>query len=273
MTTSASALDLASRSLRSRTVRLTAANFIVATVAGLASVFLPRMMLLLSVDTEPAPQRYIRVFAADFVWLGLVFALAIGVICAILEFGGGQEPRAIFMTALGIPALLSGVLNTTSATNQLQKVEQEKVAILRAVGEQTGIPQGRARSFEPLGSAGSGGGRPSSALDLPVFAFVAPAFAQSPTRIAPPPARFDPGIQIQRPGYVLTLGRANSHEEAVRLATKLQKDVPTAQAVKTDQGFLVVDSLSPRPAADALLDAMKLKSKRALNPSLLQVPN
>src|SRR5712692_3496896 len=102
------------------------ANFVIGTVAGLASVFLPRMMLLLSVDTEPAPQRYITVFHQDFVWLGLVFALAIGVICVILEFGAEREPRAIFMTALGIPALLSGVLNTTSATNKLQKVEQSR---------------------------------------------------------------------------------------------------------------------------------------------------
>lgn len=267
------AANLARQRILPGTIGGAVATFIIGTVAGLASVFLPRMMLLLSVDTEPAPQRYISVLPPDFVWLGLGFALAIGIICAILEFGAEQEPRAIFMTALGIPALLSGVLNTTSATNKLQKVEQEKVAILRAVSDQAGIAKERAQSWEPLGGSASGpeGRSPSSALD-PVFAFVGPAFAQSPARTAQPPARFDPGIQIQRPSYVLTLKRANSQEEAVRLAKELQKDVPTAQAVKTDQGFFVVDSLTPRAEADALLDAMQLKSKKRLNPSLLQVP-
>ena len=81
-----------------------------------------------------------------------------------------------------------------------------------------------------------------------------------------------PGIQITRPRFVLVLRRATSQEEALRLAKELQKDVPTAQAVKTDQGFFVVDSVTPRSQADALLDALQLKSKKKLNPSLLQVP-
>jgi hypothetical protein len=58
----------------------------------------------------------------------------------------------------------------------------------------------------------------------------------------------------------------------VRLARALQKDIPTAQAVKTDQGYFVVDSLTPRSEASALLDAIQLKSRRGFNPSLLRVP-
>jgi hypothetical protein len=251
-----------------------AITFAIGTAAGLTSVFLPRMMLLLSVDTEPAPGRYITVFQSDFVWLGLAFALAIGIICAILEFGTPREPRAIFMTALGIPALVSGVLNTTSATNKLQTAEQEKVAILRTVSDQAGISQERVQTLQPLGgspSGGSEGARPSSALDL-VFVFAEPAFAQSASSVAQQPARFDPGIQVQRPSYLLILKRAASQEEAQRYAKELQKSVPTAQAVRTDQGFLVVDSLTPRREAEALFDAIQLKTKKKLDPSLLQVP-
>jgi len=128
------------------------------------------------------------------------------------------------------------------------------------------------RTFEVIGTSSTGpqSGRPSSALGSP-FAFVTPAFAES-LGVAQQSTRFDPGIQIQRPSYVLALGRATSQEEAVRLAKALQKDVPTAQAVRTDQGFFVVDSVTPRSEADALLRAIQLKSKKNLNPSLLQVP-
>lgn len=269
------AANIARQIVVSKPFGKTMASFVIGTVAGLASVFLPRMMLLLSIDTEPAPQRYISLLSPDFVWLGMGFALAIGLISAILEFGSEQEPKAIFMAALGIPALLSGVLNTTSATTKLQKVEQEKAAFVGAVRHQADISQESAQTFEPLAGSpkGPGDGKPVSAAD-PFFALVRPAFAQSPPPppVAQQPNRFDPGIQIQRPSYVLVLRRASSQDEAMRLARDLQKDVPTAQAVKTDQGFVVVDSLTPRSQADAVLDAIQLKSKKKLNPSLLQVP-
>jgi hypothetical protein len=258
----------------SQTVTRTAANFVIGTIGGLASVFLPRMMLLLSIDTEPAPERYISLIPWDFVWLGLGFGIVVGAICAILQHGGAEQPKAVFMTALGIPALLSGVLNTTSATSKLQRVEHEKVAVLRAVGNQADISQERVNTIQPLGasSPSPGSGSPVSSRQRFFFSFVTPAYAQS---AAAPPAQarnFDPGIQIRRPSYVVALRRASSHDEAVRLARALQKDIPTAQAVKTDQGYFVVDSLTPRSEASALLDAIQLKSRRGFNPSLLRVP-
>jgi hypothetical protein len=185
------------------------ANFVIGTVAGLSSVFLPRMMLLLSIDTEVAPDRYINLFQPDFVWLGVAFGLVIGAICAILESEGDDKPKAIFMTALGLPALLSGVLTTTSATNKLQKAEQEKVAILRAVGAQAELPpQQRSNSFEPLGGASSGPQSREHSSDTR-FAFVTSAFAQSRTSVVQPTPRFDPGIVIERPRYVLAIKRAS----------------------------------------------------------------
>lgn len=249
-----------------------AGNFVIGTVAGLASTFLPRMMLLLSIDTELAPDRYLKVLSSDFIWIAFAFALSIGVICAILESNAQTPPRDVFMAALGIPALVTGVLTTTSATGKLQQAEQQKVAVLRTLGDQAGLPsQAQTSTFEPIGGLPGAPAGPSSGRDGP-FAFVPPAFAQAQTRAAPPPAsRFDPGIQIQRPQYVLVLKRAVSPEEATRFAKEMQKDLPSAQAVKTDQGFIVVDSVTPRLEADALLDAIQLK-KRQLSPSLLRLP-
>jgi hypothetical protein len=246
------------------------ADFVIGTVAGLASVFLPRLMLLLSVDTEPVPGRYIRLVPLDFVWLGLIFAVSIGLIAAILEFGGPREPKTVFMAALGIPALLTGVLNTTSATGKLQKAEQEKAAFVRSVSDQAGITQESVQTLEPLEPATAGPGKPSSAVETAGF-LVPPAFAESPSP-AQQTSRFDPGIQIQRPNYVLVLKRANSAEEARRLVKELQNEVPTAQAVKTEHGYLIVDTLKPRSEANAVLDAIQLKANKKLTPSLLQVP-
>lgn len=248
----------------------TAGKFLIGAAAGAASVFLPRMMLLLSVDTEPAPDRYITLFQPDFVWLGALFALAIGVICAILEFDEQRKAKEIFMTALGVPALLSGVLTTTSATNKLQKAEQEKVALLRAVSAEAGITHERVTApLQPLTGNAAEFGNPAALIEG--FTLVRSAYAQSPVVQQQQQSRFDPGIQIQRPSFVLVLARAASQDEAVRLAKQLQKQVPSAQAVKGGQGFLVVDSLTPRSEAEAVMDAIQLKQKK-LNPTLLQVP-
>jgi hypothetical protein len=246
-------------------------NFLIGTVAGLASTFLPRLMLLLSIDTELAPGRFISVLSSDFVLVACIFGLAIGLICAILESNSLAHPKDVFMTALGIPALVGGVLTTTSATGKLQQAEQQKVEAWRTVRDQAGLSsQAQTETLEVVGAPPAAPG-PSSRLDG-FFAFVSPAFAQSSSRALQVPAtRFDPGIQIQRPRYVLVLKRATSQDEAMRLAKELQKDVPTAQAVKTDQGFFVVDSVTARSEGDALLDAIQLK-KRQLSPSLLRVP-
>jgi hypothetical protein len=247
-------------------------HFAIGAIAGFVSVFMPRMMLLLSVDTEPAPERYITLFNQDFLWLGVAFSILIGVVCAILEFGAAQEPRVVFMTALGLPALISGVLNTTSATNKLERSEQERVSVLRNIGSQEGIPQQRPATWEPLSSTGDAPDERPPARSGSWFLFASPAFAQSPGRGPQPAGGFDPGIQVQRPGYVVTLKRAGSEAEALRQATELQKEFPAARAVKTDQGFFVVDGLTARSESEALLTAIKLKSRKDLAPSLLQVP-
>lgn len=75
-------------------------NFVIGTVAGLASTFLPRMMLLFSIDTELAPDRYISLLSSDFVWVGSIFGLAIGVICAILESNPQAHPKDVLLDAI-----------------------------------------------------------------------------------------------------------------------------------------------------------------------------
>jgi hypothetical protein len=271
---------VADRSDPSGKVRASAAsgrvvlNFVIGTAAGLASTFLPRMMLLLSVDAELAPGRFISALNPDFLLLGSIVGLSIGVICAILT-DLQANPRDVFMAALGIPALVGGALSTTSATTKLQQAEQQKVAILRTLGDQAGVSSlTQTRTFEALDDSRSSPGPSSSNPEL-FFSLVSPVFAQGRQAVQIQSNRFDPGIQVQRPLYVLVLKRATSQDEAVRFARELQGQVPTAQAVKTDQGFFVVDTTTGRPEAEALMDAIQLKKRQNpslhLNPSLLKI--
>jgi hypothetical protein len=248
-------------------------NFLVGAFAGFLTVFLPRMMMAISVETQPTMDTNVRLFHPDFLVLGSVFALVIGGIAAVLEMGKAGEsrsPKDVFMAAFGIPALLSGVLTTTAATNKLEKVEQTNASVLSAVRGDNGIGKETRTGFEPL--TGSAGPVRTGSADLfeIILPFVKSAYAETPG--SKPDERFDPGIRIRRSSYVIILERASSEDDAIKAATRLQRTVPTAQPVKTDQGYIVVDSLKPRSESEAVLDALRLKSSLGRPPTLLQLP-
>jgi hypothetical protein len=227
--------------------RVVLSNFVVGAFAGFLTVFLPRMMMAISVEIQPATDTFVKLFHPDFLVLGSVFGLIIGGIAAVLELGKtgeGRPPKDVFMAAFGIPALLSGVLNTTAATTGYQPLTQS------------------AASEAKTGSI--------DLLEI-ILPFVKSAYAQTST--SKTDESFDPGIRIRRPSYVLILERASSEDAAKQAAKRLQKVISSAQPVKTDQGYIVVDSLKPRTESEAVLDALRLKSSLGQPPSLLQLPN
>ena len=245
--------------------------------AGFVSVFLPRMMLSLSVHSQSASGNYVELFHPDFLWLGAGFAVVIGIISLIFEASEKRSPKEAFMAALGIPALLSGVLNTTSATNKLQKAEQDKSIVIKALSDQTGIVELSVGAFTVLGnpavSTKSELDRVERNARLSLFPT---AYAESTDKVPQNDQQFDPGIRVDRPNYLVLLKRAANREDAIKSAKAIQSVVPTAQAIQTVQGYFVIDSASPRSKSNALFDAIQLKSKlksdKTLDPSLLQVP-
>ena len=245
--------------------------FLLGAFAGLVSVVLPRLMLSLSVDSQPVRGSYISFFHVDFLILALIFAVFLGIVAVIFEGSQRRPLKEIFLAALGFPAVLSGVLNTTSATNKLEKVEQAKVTAEKTLTDLLGLPQTTADTLTILGNspvAAHPGEPPQSSAPFSLFPS---ALAQSPT-IAQQVPGFDPGIRLDRPGYVVVLKAANSEEEAKKDAAQLRSTVPTVQAIRTDKGLFVIDSASPRSSAEAARDAIRLRLL-GNSPSLLQVPN
>lgn len=246
--------------------------FLLGFFAGLVSVFLPRLMLSLSVDSQPVRGSYITFFHADFVILALIFAVFLGVLAVIFEGSQKRPSKEIFMAALGFPAVLSGVLNTTSATNKLEKVEQAKATAERTLTDLLKIPQSSANTVTILGTASTAAHGIEPSQGSAGFSLIPSAFAQAKTVAQQQAQGFDPGIRLDRPGYVVVLKAANTEEEAKKGAEQFRVAIPTAQAIKTDKGLFVIDSASPRSQAEAARDAVRLRSKE-LSPSLLQVPN
>lgn len=231
-------------------------------------------MLSLSVDSQPTRGSYVSLFHGDFVLVALIFATFLGVIVVILEGSKKRTSNEIFMAALGFPAVLSGVLNTASATNKLEKVEQAKVVSEKTLTDLLGIPQSTANTMTILSGANAHTttGSNSSQSRTP-FSIFPQAFAQASAVAQEQSKGFDPGIRLDRPSYVVVIKAAGNEADAKKAAESLRATIPTVQAVKTDKGVYVIDSASPRSQADAVRDAVRLRENKTLTPSLLQIPS
>ncbi len=243
-------------------------DFIIGCFASLCAVFVPRMVAMLN-----DPSGNLQFFHANYVLVGIVFALTIGGITALLEQKNKKPPSETFMTALGIPALLAAALNTGTDTSTLHRLATEKQQVTDELQQKSGIEElqpanatknrGEGISLVPLQAEPESHSR----FDLQI---IPNARAQT---AAPPPKSggFKLGIQLEQKPYVVVLGKSDDKAGALRKAENLRKVIPTATAVQSDQGFLVVDSISPSNKSDALLRAIDLQKRTGLKPYLLQV--
>ncbi len=245
-----------------------AAKFLIGVTAGLCSALFPRLVPAM---TGFAEANGIFFLSWGYIALSVLFAVLIGVVVMILEWGIVRKPRDTFMAALGIPALLTGVLNTTDATNNLVATNDRLTAVTEQLSDETGIPIISApRSMEPLaGKLGSAPERKSTLRLLPIR----PAYGSGGGEFSTAQASFDPRIQVRQPRFVVVIEKAETAEKATARAKELRESgvVPEAQAVRSGDEFLIIQGGAAQTKTEALLDAIRLKKERALKPSLMEL--
>jgi len=232
-------------------------------VAGLCAALFPRLTAALATQGDN-----LIFFPLSYVSLALVFAMLIGVVVMILEWGVRAKPSETFMMALGIPALLTGALNATLDTNTVKNLAQQKERLTQELSQQAEIPILPARPVSPINS--------QSSLQLKRDSFlltlweVRPVYAQSST-YAGQQQGFNPGIQIQQRPYLIVIDRAVTQEQAIEKAKRWRTQLPQVEVVRADRDFLVVQGGGPRTKSEALFEAIRLKKEYNLSPSLLEV--
>ncbi len=233
-------------------------NFSVGFFASVCAVFVPRMMSMLSNSEQ------VRHFDNDYIVVGLVFALIIGVITVIFEQSKNNKTAAeTFMTALGIPALLAGTLNTGMAGNELHKSATTTNKLIESMQQQSGIQEEAAEIIFLQADPANG----SSHFD---FQLIPSAHAEEETG----PDSGDGlnlGIRVEQKPYVVVLETTGDRAEAFNKVAELRKVAPLATVVQSDKSYLVIDNPQKREKSDALLAAIQLRKSAHLNPRLLQV--
>ncbi len=227
-------------------------NFIIGFFAGVCAVFVPRMASMLSGSEN------IEVFHKDYLILGTAFAVIIGVVTAIFLQTSKKRPSEIFMTALGIPALLSGALNTGTTAGEMHDIEAQKQKLIAALGDKSGIPiQEDAAPLVPLKSAPHGRHSPTSQLEL---SLIASAHAEDTTDIEDD-SSLHLGIRPERKTYLIVLLKLDAPDAASQRADAIRKAIPTAEVMRSGNAYLIVESTKPRSKADAILRAVEVKKQ------------
>ena len=237
-------------------------TFLIGFFATTCAVFVPRMVAKL--NGASATMEY---FHLDFILVGIAFALVIGVVTAIFVNSERKSSGEIFMTALGMPALLVGALNSGDAANNYNSLQATNQKLSESLAQKSGIAiEGKATSIVPLEV------KPASRTPVARsgFSIIAEAQAQEQQDIAYKRASLNLGIQAEQTPYIIVLEKLNSKEAAIQKAGALRKIAPQATAVQSGQNFLVIDSAQTLNKSDALLKAIELQNKTGLKPYLLR---
>lgn len=238
-------------------------TFMIGFFASLCAVFVPRMVAMLN-----GGHIEMQYFPRDFILVGLVFSLVIGGITVIFQQGRKKSAAEVFMTALGIPALLAGALSSGATGNNLNDLQAVNQRLSESLAQKSDISiEEKSTNITPLETIPSNTLPPVSGSGFPL---ISDAHAQTGGAAPESNQGLKLGIQVEQASYLIVLGEFSSKTEAMQKAAELRKIVPKATAVQSNQSFLVIDSEKPRSKSEALLKAINLQKTTGLKPYLLQ---
>jgi len=239
------------------------AKFGIGLVAGFAAVLLPRLVASLAQGDATT----IVFIPTPYYYLALLIGAFLGAVMVIFEYQKPAAPRETFMTALALPAVIAGGLGTASGVGSVADLKGESERLQQAFRQEEGIVrQGSFNSIEPLGGATPGASGQNDSSPFPSLISFAYAGGPAQALAQAEPLKF--GIQIQQSRYVVVLKQTKTEQEAIQDAQRFRTKVPSARAVKADNGFYVISGEGPQFEVDALLSAAR--AKRALTTEKVQ---
>lgn len=244
-------------------------QFAIGLVAGTCAAVFPRLAIAIGAPAQAA-NLTVEIFTKEYVIIATMFVVLVGVVVVILGWNSQPTPKETFMSALGLPALLSGALNTASTAGEAGRLAQQNVRISDERAKEGGIQV----EESDLGLPPS---RESSLLRLQLLPI---AFAQSPSPPQPPlPLTQWVGTTFSEPKYWVVVHSAQTRQEADSKRTELKARYP---ALFTQYGplrieagkdvYVVCVGEAPLPYSQGVSKALDLKTKShgALVPRLVR---
>lgn len=232
--------------------------FAVGLTAGVIAAIFPRLMTFLAI---PASDLTGVLFSME-VWLASgLFALLIGVAMIWLYRGTTQHTRNLFMAALALPAVLSGGVNMTDAVakglTDVRKVSRAKVE--------------QVENFVDYAAAASDIRvlNPGNPVNLRRIEPLSEIWMLNLIGIETANAAEAPGTDRR---YVVVVASAPTRSEILDKLNKYKNQVGLndLRVFNTKDTYYLVNG-RPKTKADAVLDALKIRSDVGLHAQLLEV--
>lgn len=240
-------------------------KFIIGFIAGACAALFPRLTAQLLSSTGG-----LEYFSMGYMVCSAIFATLIGAIVTIMEWNLPKEPRATFMAALGIPAIITGSFNTIDSSRALEKTVTQNEALVRELKHNNDVNLLQPRSVAPLSLLTTP--TPAAPLSNVLDFIVMPAHANDNAAVQS--WRRDnasPSLYQSQARYVVVLDESLTREDAVARAAEISKTIP-AQAIISDRRFLIIKRTAPTEQANALLDALKIREQTAFRAEILALP-
>lgn len=235
-------------------------------IAGLCAALFPRFFAELATSTE-SENEVLELLNLNYIALSFAFAALIGTVITIFEWEESSSPKDIFMSALAIPAVLSGTLNTTISTQDFGQAEIDKKAYELALEKGYQIPTLSPSILVPLDEVVR-----SKAEEYQIsFSLLNTAHADTEDDVGSPISNYGIGIRKMPKSYVVVVDQASSREEAEAKVASLRSIIQTKQFRNNRNQIFITTNSSPQNKMNALIEAIRIKNKKGLTPSLMEV--
>jgi hypothetical protein len=224
-------------------------KFLIGFFASVCAVFLPKIVVYLKNEGGET----LKILSTEYVVAGLVFAALIGCVILLFEWSKRSKPAEVFMTALGIPALVSGTLGTVGTADNLKLQAELQRQIVADVARAARVPILDTPITLPAGAAEPQGR---------VFELIPSAMA-TPTGeniVLAQGQQAQYGVQAVRREFLVVLAQTPNRAEADAKARALKGQFPDVAVVPSGQQFYVTTTSRPLSEAQALSAAVQLRN-------------
>jgi len=245
------------------------AKFAIGLTAGLVAVIIPRLSSDLSASEVFSTDFYTPVFIISI----LVFALLIGIVICILEYKVPRTPKDTLFSALAIPALVAGSLNTAIETQNTNEIQNTVSQISQEALRTNQIEIEPIKSIEVIQLLDSTSNNTQSIN----VSFFASAHADSPNdsqTLNTPIQKSQKQLFINRQPeiYAVSILQFEKQTDAIQQARQLKSQLPNLSVIKIHENrYNLITKQTLMTKTDATLEALKTKNDFKLNPVILKL--
>lgn len=234
--------------------------FLIGVSAGVIAACFPRLLPFLS-QAEQAIS--IELFTTKFIMVAAAFSAMIGVSMIWLYMGSREHTKNLFMSALALPAVLSGGINMSSFTsvaeNRLQTLNNETFRLQEALGRKSNI------GIVPLDL---GAGTPLSSNFIPGMLGISTAHAQeSGSGGLMAQTSVEINVDSLDKKFMILLDTSEDKQTIQQQRQTLQ-NVPDLKTITIGGKYYLLQN-QKKTRSEALLDAIELQERYGLNPQLV----